>query len=97
MTFLESPALSLEGEACLEFWYQMGPTASESLELRVLLKENTQGLLQIWTTPGQQNGGAWRHVSLPLAATKASTQVKIDVEDGLYWLRCPSVLAGSVL
>ncbi|XP_030219481.1 zonadhesin isoform X5 [Gadus morhua] len=85
LTFLESPALSLEGEACLEFWYQMAPTASESLELRVLLKENTQGLLQIWTTPGQQNGGAWRHVSLPLAATKASTQVvfEADQESGV--------------
>ena len=89
LTYLESPALRLGGEACLEFWYQTAPAASESSGLRVLLKENTQGPLQIWTTsPGrQEGGGAWRHVSLPVAASETSIQVKLDVEDdGLWWL-----------
>ncbi|CAL8281732.1 unnamed protein product [Lota lota] len=82
LTYLESKALRLEGEACLEFWYQTVPTASESSELRVLLKENTQGLVQIWTSPAQHHGGAWRHVSLPLAVTEASKQVVFEAAQG---------------
>ncbi|KAK0137140.1 Alpha-tectorin [Merluccius polli] len=78
LTYLESNALTLEGEACLGFWYQTAPTASEGSGLKVLLKDNTQGLVQIWTSPAQHDGGAWRHVSLPLAVTEASIQVVFE-------------------
>ncbi|KAJ3594687.1 hypothetical protein NHX12_003994 [Muraenolepis orangiensis] len=42
--YLESKALGLEVEACLEFWYQSAAVVSEGSELRVGLKENTQGI-----------------------------------------------------
>lgn len=72
MGSLESGALRLEGEACLEFWY-LEPLAANGSELRALLKGST-GQTEIWTSPAL-DGGAWRQVFVPLTISDAATKV----------------------
>ncbi|XP_076001184.1 uncharacterized protein LOC142994303 [Genypterus blacodes] len=72
---LESSALGLQGEACLEFWY-LAPIAAEGSELRVLLKSST-GLIEIWSSPALA-GDAWRQVFVPLYLTEEGAQVVLE-------------------
>lgn len=73
MNILESSALGIEGEACLEFWY-LAPIAAEGSELRVLLKSSA-GLIEIWSSPPLARD-AWRQVFVPLYITEQGAQVK---------------------
>lgn len=81
MNILESGPLGLEGEACLEFWYQV-PAAANGSELRALLK-SSDGLVEIWTSPVLPRN-VWRQVFVPLNIIKPNTQVKWHILPQIY-------------
>ena len=86
VNILESGPLGLEGEACLEFWYQT-PVAANGSELRALLKSGT-GLVEIWTSHALPRN-LWRQVFVPLKINEPRTQVK--------WHILPQIFNFSVL
>ncbi|XP_035490599.2 zonadhesin isoform X1 [Scophthalmus maximus] len=75
VNILESGPLALEGEACLEFWYQSPATANGS-EVRALLKSSA-GLAEIWTSPALPPN-SWRQVFVPLKIIKPETRVVLE-------------------
>uniref|UniRef100_A0A3B4XQK3 Zonadhesin n=1 Tax=Seriola lalandi dorsalis TaxID=1841481 RepID=A0A3B4XQK3_SERLL len=75
VSILESGPLGLEGEACLEFWYQ-APVAANGSELRAILK-SSDGRVEIWASPALP-GNTWRQVFVPLNSIKPRTQVVLE-------------------
>ncbi|KAF7648840.1 hypothetical protein LDENG_00151050 [Lucifuga dentata] len=77
---LESAALGIEGEACLEFWY-LAPITAKGSEVRVLLKSSV-GLVEIWSSPALARD-AWRQVFVPLHIAEQGTQVVLEFVQAL--------------
>ncbi|XP_071346929.1 mucin-2 isoform X2 [Trachinotus anak] len=75
MNILESGPLALEGEACLEFWYQ-APVAANRSELRAILK-SSDGRVEIWASPALP-GNSWRQVFVPLKIITPRSQVVLE-------------------
>lgn len=72
VTLLESSALDLEGEACLEFRY-LSPVPEEVSQLRAIFNSSA-GLREIWTSP-EIDSGSWREVSVQLIVSEPGTKV----------------------
>ena len=73
VSIFESGPLRLEGEACLEFWYQ-SPVTNNGSELRAFLK-TIDGLEEIWTSPVLPRN-SWTQVFVPLKIMKPESRVK---------------------
>lgn len=73
VNLLESAALGLEGEACLEFRY-LSPVPEEVSQLRALSNSST-GLREIWTSP-EVPSDSWRQVFVQLIVTEPGTKVE---------------------
>lgn len=73
VNLLESAALGLEGEACLEFRY-LSPVPEEVYQLRAL-SNSSSGLREIWTSP-EVPSNSWRQVFVQLIVTELGTKVK---------------------
>lgn len=73
VNLLESAALGLEGEACLEFRY-LSPVPEEVSQLRALSNSST-GLREIWTSP-EVPSNSWRQVFVQLILTEPGTKVE---------------------
>ncbi|XP_069367815.1 mucin-2 isoform X2 [Paralichthys olivaceus] len=75
VSIFESGRLGMEGEACLEFWYQSPVTANGS-ELRAFLK-SSDGLVEIWTSPILPRN-SWTQVFVPLNIVKPESRVVLE-------------------
>ncbi|CAB1460147.1 unnamed protein product [Pleuronectes platessa] len=75
VSFFESGPLRLEGEACLEFWYQNQVTNNGS-ELRAFLK-SSDGLEELWTSPVLHRN-SWIQVFVPLKTVKQESRVVLE-------------------
>ncbi|XP_034468930.1 zonadhesin-like isoform X3 [Hippoglossus hippoglossus] len=75
VSIFESGPLRLEGEACLEFWYQC-PVTNNGSELRALLK-SSDGQEEIWTSPVLPRN-SWIQVFVPLKIVKPESRVVLE-------------------
>lgn len=73
---LNTGPLSLEGPACLEFWY-LSPVLPNVLTLTVYLK-SSDGFERVWSQTAQSMSGrkTWTQVFVPLNLVKPGTKVK---------------------
>ncbi|KAG7229284.1 hypothetical protein INR49_012942 [Caranx melampygus] len=75
LNMLVSGLLGLEGEGCLEFWYQ-APVALNSSELRAILS-SSDGQVEIWASSAEP-GNTWRQVFVPLKIIPPRSQVVLE-------------------
>ncbi|XP_072297526.1 uncharacterized protein [Eucyclogobius newberryi] len=75
VTFLKIGPLTVNGEACLEFWY-LSPVLPNLFRLTVYLKDKN-GLQNIWSKTAQSRSGAttWSQVFVPLSNVRPGTEV----------------------
>ncbi|XP_055008162.1 zonadhesin-like [Boleophthalmus pectinirostris] len=75
VTNLNIGPLSLNGEACLEFWY-LSPVLPNLFRLTVYFR-GSNGLQKIWSTTAQSRSGdmIWTQVFVPLSNVRPGTQV----------------------
>lgn len=78
---LASGLLGLEGEACLEFWYQ-APVGLNGSELRAILS-SSDGQEEVWASSAEP-GNTWRQVFVPLKIIPLRSQVKVHVIAYIY-------------